>query len=201
MKNKIKLSGRANKLPFTIMSLAAIHNAGYIAARYLLFGNVDTITCAGLFQQDDILDRYLIQDYRQQDQELYFAYRDGVDDDYMSKLCEFCVAGDVAEKVYFNTEKHSSEITKNDLRKIFDYYGYDYAGDDIDECIKGASLVIEGKLILYIELLEFIAEALISAPKHRLDQAAIVAVLSTFLQNDKQALWLLLYPGRKVFLS
>lgn len=159
----------------------AIHEAAHLVARFVLFGNIDTINYVSLVQYGTSLGRN--REYSGvRGRELDYAAL--YDDDFYTeasfarKEIGYALAGVLAEKLEFNLGAVPFEAASDDFYSIDNYLGMHYSEDEIAAFIEEEIVPTELLVKDNIEMIEKVAQALLSAYHHNLRHKSLVALLT-----------------------
>ena len=159
----------------------AIHEAAHLVARFVLFGNIDTIDYVSLVPRGTSLGR---------NQELTgvklreFDYAANYDNDFFDgasfarKETRYALAGVIAEKEEFGLDAIQFEAGGGDFESIDDYLGLHYSDDEISSFIEEEIAPTELLVKDNIEMIEKVAEALLLSHHHNMRHKSLVALLT-----------------------
>ena len=193
----------------------AIHEAGHLVARYVLWGNIDTVEYVSIVPKGDLLGQ--VKEKGKQ-KEIATAFDNDEDwyeiGGYPFRECCYSIAGVIAEKEILHLESVpwytalddlmglDNQITDWDLIRSFLGFvveNVDCDGDilvrycpdpsslyyDSGDVKPSAILATEELVSDNVELIKTVAEALLSAPKHQLDNPALLALLTDWSEKKK----------------
>lgn len=160
----------------------AIHESAHAVVRFLLMGNIDIIEYIDIVQEGESLGRNR-ENEKKKAEEMYEAYMDDLDfrtslnrGGYFFNECCYSLAGVIAEKVIFCLDAIPWEGAQEDLISFENQTPI--KEEKIDCLIEKAIPETEALVEDSIEIINKLAASLLSAKDHKLDNAAILAVLT-----------------------
>lgn len=168
----------------------AIHEAGHLVVHYLLFGNINIIKSVSLGNDGHSAGRNKeIFVAKTEEVEESLAEVDGSPESienycrvggFAFNECCYSLAGVVADKVHDCLDTVPFENSPDDMEslyQLFDYWTPLYPSD-VDSLVEKALPITEKIVRDNFGLITKVAEALLSAPDHKLDNGALQDLLA-----------------------
>ena len=159
----------------------AIHEAGHLVVRYLLFGNIDTVESVSVGFDGDSFGRNS-ENSGQKSKEFEDAL-DSVDvfcrvGGYAFNECCYSLAGVITDKVHAHMDTVPFENSDEDMFSLYSHLGMYLDSDEIDSLVKKALPTTEKIVNDNFGLITKVANALVAAPDHQLDNKALQDLLT-----------------------
>ena len=168
----------------------AIHEAGHLVVRYLLFGNIDTIKSVSVGVRAGTSGRNQ-EDMLRKENEIMEAFYQGGDycrvGGYAYNESCYSLAGVIADKVNEGLDHIPFYYSDVDMFSLYSFLGMYLRmdSDEIDSLVEKAIPETERIVNDNFEIIKRIADAVISAPGHDLDNKSLLRLLVGYFGRKK----------------
>ncbi len=163
------------------LHLVAIHEAGHLVVRYLMFGNIDIIKSVDIIETNRQLGRNY-EDSGKKSKEMGIAYdnEDNFEEvgGYAYKECCYSIAGCIADKIQGNLDHIPWSNSDEDMESLYSFLGLVIGPDEtIDALVEAATPKTEKLIRDNFHLVQKVADALVASPEKELSRDALLKIL------------------------
>lgn len=158
----------------------AIHEAGHLVVRYLLYGNIDTIDSVSVGPRSGSLGRNC-ENVAKKSEEFENAL-DTIEEftkvgGYAYKECCYSLAGCIADKVYEKLDCIPYQNSDEDMLSLYSFLGQYLNSDEINKVVEKAVPDTEVIVSSNFSIIRQVADSLTGAPDKKLEKSELLLLL------------------------